>query len=176
MGVKILNVSSSAQNCTRIQGPFPKKIHAFFIKAMHHCKHSSFYLPNMKKILWDISSNTEKINVRLALFLDHKPQNLPSNSHFNLFNSHHPTFMSELFETINKNTALSNCSTFLQIKQPHNLSNSFCFQTFINGKINSTSNCLEFFAISHAKGAIYGIGGTIKHCLENCQHHYSCPK
>ena len=102
MGVKILNVSSLAQNCTKIQGPFPQKTHAFFIKAMHHCKHSSFYLPNMKKILWDISSNTEKINLRVALFLEHKPQNLPSNSHFNLFNSHHTTFMSELSETIDK--------------------------------------------------------------------------
>ena len=40
-----------------------------------------------KKILWDRSNNTEKINLRVALFLEHKPKNLPSNSHFNLSNA-----------------------------------------------------------------------------------------
>ena len=40
----------------------------------------------MKKILWDIS-NTEKISLRVALFLEHKPQNLPSNGHFNISNA-----------------------------------------------------------------------------------------
>ena len=41
----------------------------------------------MKRILWDIS-NTEKISLRVALFLEHKPQNLPSNGHFNISNAY----------------------------------------------------------------------------------------
>ena len=63
LGVKIwaafLNVPFSIRSFTEILRPFPKK-RMLFSKAIYHWKPSSFYLPNLKKILWDISNNTEK--------------------------------------------------------------------------------------------------------------------
>ena len=53
----------------------------FSSKAIRLCKLSSVYL------LWDILNNTEKDNLIVALFPEHKPQNLPSNNHFNLSNA-----------------------------------------------------------------------------------------
>ena len=70
----------------RDSGSIPKKMHAFFCKSHTSLQTFIFLLTKYKKI-WDISNNTEKINLRVALFLEHKPQNLPSNSHFNLSNT-----------------------------------------------------------------------------------------
>ena len=47
--IAILNVSFLARDFTEIQGPFSKKHILFSSKAIHHCKPSSFYLPNMEK-------------------------------------------------------------------------------------------------------------------------------
>ena len=76
----ILNVSFSVRNFIKIQGvgPFPKK-HMFFFQEplIHYWKPSFFYLPNLKKIFWDILNNTEKNDLKVALFLECRSSNLP---------------------------------------------------------------------------------------------------
>ena len=59
-------------------GPFPKK-HMFFFQEplIHYWKPSFFYLPNLKKIFWDILNNTEKNDLKVALFLECRSSNLP---------------------------------------------------------------------------------------------------
>ena len=41
----------------------------FLLKAIYHRKALSFYLPNMKKILWDISNITKKITLKYCTIL-----------------------------------------------------------------------------------------------------------
>ena len=53
---------------------FPKKRMLFSSKAIHLCKPSPFYLPNLEKMLWGKSNNAKNINVRVALFLERKPK------------------------------------------------------------------------------------------------------
>ena len=71
MDIASLNMSFVAQNFTKIQGPFPKKHVLFSSKAIHYCKPSSFYLPNMKK--YGTYQIILKKNQRVALFLECKP-------------------------------------------------------------------------------------------------------
>ena len=56
---------------------FPKNMFFFQEPLIRYWKPSFFYLPNLKKIFRDILNNTEKNDLKVALFLECRSSNLP---------------------------------------------------------------------------------------------------
>ena len=72
-------ISLSVHNFFEILGPFPEKCMFFSLKVIHHCKPSSFYLPDMKKyygtyqilkkFTWECPCLFIVISLSLSLFI-----------------------------------------------------------------------------------------------------------